>query len=77
MLQMVGKVTEIDKIAGRSNAGSGDYIFELADISGPRVLQKNCLSTTREAGDIFSIRVVVFPQEELNKKRDVFQALRQ
>ena len=74
---MFGKIAKIDKITGRRDAGGGDYIFEFADITGPGVLQKNCLTAARETGDIFSVGVVVFLQEELNEKRNIFQALRQ
>ena len=75
MLEMFGKITEVDEIAGSGDAGGGDDVLEFANISGPGVLQKNRLRAASQAGNILSIRIVIFLQEELDEEGNVFQAL--
>jgi len=74
MLQVLREIAEVDEISGGGDAGCRDNIFELADISGPGMLQENSLRAAREARDILSVGVVVFLQEELNEKRNIFES---
>jgi hypothetical protein len=39
LLHVLGKVGEVDEVAGGRNAGAGDDVFELADVARPWVLQ--------------------------------------
>src|SRR5580704_198327 len=77
LLKMFGQVVDVNEIAGRGEAGAGDYIFKFADIAGPRVLQQNCLRAASEPANAFGISFVVFLEKKLNQEWYVLKAFGQ
>ncbi len=60
MLEILRQVADIYEIAGSSDARCGNDIFEFAEISGPRMLQKNGLGSPGQPGNIFCVGIVLF-----------------
>jgi hypothetical protein len=75
MVKLFGQVAKIDKIAGGGNASGGDHVLQFTDVPRPRMLQQDGLRPAGQAGNILSVGVIVFLQEKLNQKGNVFQAL--
>ena len=76
-LQVLGQVGDINKVRRSIDAGAGNNILQLAHVAGPGVLQQEGLRAAREAGNFLSIGLVVFLEEEMKQKRDVFETFRE
>lgn len=48
LLQIFGQVSDVDKLGGCGDGGAGDYVFKLSNISGPIMLEQDCLSPSSE-----------------------------
>jgi hypothetical protein len=60
MLQMFREIADVDEIAGRGDARRGNYIFELANVSRPRMLKQDGLRAAGQTGnarraDVFEV----------------------
>jgi hypothetical protein len=67
VLKMFRQIAEVDEVSCSRDACSGNDIFEFANISRPGMLEEDGLGTTREAGNVFAICIIVFFQEELDE----------
>ena len=74
MLKMFRKIAEVDEVTGGGDARGGNDIFQFTNVAGPGMLQEDGLRAAGQTGNIFSIGVVVFFEEELHEKRNVFEA---
>ncbi len=59
LLQILGKIININEVVNCDQGGTGDYIFKFADISRPGVLQQHELRAAAEALNPFLIGGVV------------------
>ncbi len=76
VLKMLGQIADVNEIAGGGNTRGGDDVFQLADVAGPGMLEKQGLRAARETRDGLAIGIVVLLQEELHEQWNVFQTLR-
>ena len=54
-LKMCGEIAHVDEVGGGGDGSAGNYIFDLANVTGPIVLQHNDLSATGESPEPLSV----------------------
>jgi len=74
-LEMLGQIGDVNEIARGGHGGAGENVFQLADVAGPVVLEKDDLSAAGKAEERLAIGFAIFFEEMLDKKRNVLGAL--
>ena len=74
-LKVFGQVGDVNKIRGGGDRSAGYYVFDLANISRPIVLNHGDLGATSESLESLSVCLTVFLQKMLNEDRDILGSL--
>ena len=76
-LEMLGQITDVDKIGVGRDGSAGNHVFELANIARPIMLKKDDLRAARRSLKRLVIGFAVFFCKVLNEDGNVFGVLGQ
>ena len=71
---MFRQIVYVDEVVQGHQGRARDYIFELSNISGPAVLQKDDLSPAGETLDLLAVGGVVFLDEKRDQRGNILQS---
>src|SRR5712691_5205729 len=75
LLQELGEVADVDELVDPGDTSAGNYVFQLAHVPGPGMLEQYGLRAARQPLDAFAIGLVVLLQKILHQDGDILEPL--
>src|SRR5467141_4369676 len=77
LLKVFREVIHVNEFIYGGKARAGNYIFQLADIAGPSMLEQDGLRTARKPLNLFAVSLVVLFEKILDEQGNIIQPLAQ
>src|SRR6267378_3155666 len=77
LLKVFGEVIHVNEFIHGGEARAGNYVFQLADIAGPSMLEQDGLRAARKPLNLLAVRLVVLLQKILDDQGNIIQPLAQ
>src|ERR1700704_1300952 len=75
LLKDFGEVIHVNEFIYGGEARAGNYVFQLANIAGPSMLEQDSLRTARKPLNLLAVRLVVLLEKILDEQGNIIQTL--